>query len=409
MTVNQFDANLNQSAHYNSPGLDAQTGSLVPPSQYGLDGGSAFSPGADLSVYRGASNDSLADFSNYEPLQGVYEYRLSNSNNDELTGLSNQQVVDAVSVSTPSGSATPATTNDSFIQKVFELTNEQRQQAGLQPLQMNQKLDDTAEAHSQDMAVNHYFSHNSLDGSSASARADKEGYNYSTFGENIAAGQATPEEVVQGWMNSPGHRANILNPNFKDIGVGYYYLANDSGYHSYWTQDFGTLAGSATPAPTTSGSTTPAPATSGSATPTPTTAATTNDSFIQKVFELTNDQRQQAGLQPLQMNQKLDDTAEAHSQDMAVNHYFSHNSLDGSSASARADKEGYNYSTFGENIAAGQATPEDVVQAWMNSPGHRANILNPNFKDIGIGYYYLANDSGYHSYWTQDFGTVRNS
>lgn len=247
MTVNQFDANLNQSAHY-TPGLDAQTGSLVPPSQYGLDGGSAFSPGAD-SVYRGASNDSLADFSNYEPLQGVNEHRLSNSNNDELTGLSNQQVVDAVSVSTPSGSttptpATPAATNDSFIQKVFELTNDQRHSAGLQPLQLNEKLDDTAESHSQDMAVNHYFSHDSLDGSSASDRAKNEGYNYSTFGENIAAGQATPEDVVQAWMNSPGHRANILNPNFKDIGIGYYYLANDSGYHSYWTEDFGTALNS---------------------------------------------------------------------------------------------------------------------------------------------------------------------
>ena len=417
MTVNQFDANLNQSAHYNSLGLDAQTGSLVPPSQYGLDGGSAFSPGADLSVYRGASNDSLADFSNYEPLQSVYEDRLSNSNNDELTGLSNQQVVDAVSVSTPSGSATPATTNDYFEQRVFDLTNEQRQQAGLQPLQMNDKLDRAADAHSEDMALRHYFSHNSLDGSPASARADKEGYNYSKFGENIAAGQATPEEVVQGWMNSPGHRANILNPNFKDIGVGYYYLANDSGYHSYWTQDFGTLPGSATPTPAISGSATPTPATSGSATPTPTTsggsatptpatAATKNDSFEQRVFDLTNEQRQQAGLQPLQMNDKLDRAADAHSEDMALQHYFSHNSLDGSPASDRVKKEGYNYSTFGENIAAGQTTPEDVVQGWMNSPGHRANILNPNFKEIGVGYYYLANDSGYHSYWTQDFGTA---
>ncbi|UBF24763.1 CAP domain-containing protein [Kovacikia minuta CCNUW1] len=61
-------------------------------------------------------------------------------------------------------------------------------------------------------------------------------------GENIAAGYSTPEQVVQGWINSPGHRANLLNPSYTELGIGYYYLANDTGsvnYKSYWTQDFG--------------------------------------------------------------------------------------------------------------------------------------------------------------------------
>ncbi|MBR8838528.1 MAG: hypothetical protein DSM106950_32135, partial [Stigonema ocellatum SAG 48.90 = DSM 106950] len=236
MTVDLFHTNFDQSVHHNLPGLDGQTGSFVPPSQYGLDGGSAFSQGADLSGR--ASSDNVANFNNEEPLQRIDEPQFSDStsNLDDLTGWNHQQVVDAVSVSTPSGSTTPGTTsttpgttNDSFIQRVVDLTNQQRQQAGLQPLQLNDKLEHAANAHSQDMALNHYFSHNSLDGSPASDRAKNEGYQYSTFGENIAAGQATPEDVVQAWLNSPGHRANILNPNYHDIGVGYYYLANDNG------------------------------------------------------------------------------------------------------------------------------------------------------------------------------------
>lgn len=62
------------------------------------------------------------------------------------------------------------------------------------------------------------------------------------MGENIAAGYSTPEAVVEGWKNSSGHRANLLNPNFTELGVGYYYLANDTGsvnYNRYWTQVFG--------------------------------------------------------------------------------------------------------------------------------------------------------------------------
>ncbi len=89
-----------------------------------------------------------------------------------------------------------------------------------------------------------YFSHIGVNGSSPQDRAAKAGYQYSRFGENIAAGYVTPQEVVDAWMTSEGHRANILNQNYKEMGVGCYYLANDTGnvnYNYYWTQDFGTL------------------------------------------------------------------------------------------------------------------------------------------------------------------------
>ena len=129
-----------------------------------------------------------------------------------------------------------------LIEKVVELTNAEREKAGLQPLKINNQLANAAQDHSNDMAQDDFFSHTGADGSSVSDRVEDSGYQYSTTGENIAAGQTSAEEVVEGWMNSPGHRANILNPDYTEIGVGYKQLQNDPGsvnYDSYWTQVFG--------------------------------------------------------------------------------------------------------------------------------------------------------------------------
>ncbi|NEP07952.1 MAG: CAP domain-containing protein, partial [Okeania sp. SIO4D6] len=93
------------------------------------------------------------------------------------------------------------------------------------------------------MALQDFFDHTGLDGSSAGDRIETTGYDFSAWAENIAVGYLTPEAVVEGWMNSPGHRANILDPNLQEIGVGYYFLENDTGsvnFNNYWTQVFGT-------------------------------------------------------------------------------------------------------------------------------------------------------------------------
>ena len=130
-----------------------------------------------------------------------------------------------------------------LIEQVVELTNVERAKEGLQPLKLNDRLLDAAQDHSNDMAQDDFFSHTGADGSTVGDRVRASGYQYSTAGENIAAGQTTAAQVVEGWMNSPGHRANILNPNYTEIGVGYEYLQNDTGsvnYNHYWTQVFGT-------------------------------------------------------------------------------------------------------------------------------------------------------------------------
>jgi uncharacterized protein YkwD len=130
----------------------------------------------------------------------------------------------------------------SFVEKVVELTNQFRSKNGLAPLTLSSKLTEAAQIHSQNMATLDFFGHEGKDGSSAGDRVSKTGYDWRMVAENIAAGQKTPKEVVDGWINSPGHRENILNTTVKDIGVGYFFLANDTGttnYNSYWTQKFG--------------------------------------------------------------------------------------------------------------------------------------------------------------------------
>lgn len=142
--------------------------------------------------------------------------------------------------------------------------------------------------------------------------------------------------------------------------------------------------------------------------PTPTLAAAPIPDFVQRVLNLTNQFRAANGLAPLQLNIELDAAALGHSQEMALNDYFDHNGLNGTTPASRMNQVGYSSSMYGENIAAGYDTPEEVVQGWIDSPGHRANLLNPSFTEVGIGYYYLANDTGvnnYYSYWTQDFGS----
>ncbi|HEY9863507.1 MAG TPA: CAP domain-containing protein [Candidatus Obscuribacterales bacterium] len=133
-----------------------------------------------------------------------------------------------------------------FVQQVLDLTNEFRSQNGLPPLTLNTQLNATAQEQSQDMAQEDFFDHIGLDGSTPASRAQDQGYTFSFIGENIGVGYQTPGEVVQGWIDSPGHRENLLNPNYEEIGIGYFYLENDTGFENwnhYWTQVFGTGLG----------------------------------------------------------------------------------------------------------------------------------------------------------------------
>ena len=127
--------------------------------------------------------------------------------------------------------------------------------------------------------------------------------------------------------------------------------------------------------------------------------------FEQQVVELVNVERAKYDLPALAWNPILGNIARAHSVDMLCNRYAAHNDLSGDGPDTRMLANGYDWFYFGENIAAGPsyATPEKVVKAWMGSSHHRANMLNPNFTEIGVGFAFSLKSS-YDNYWTLDFG-----
>jgi uncharacterized protein YkwD len=154
-------------------------------------------------------------------------------------------------------------------------------------------------------------------------------------------------------------------------------------------------------------------------------AAADGPSYIERVVEIVNQERWANGqYPPLKQVNLLDSAAGTHSENMALRNFFAHCDLDtGASPWDRMAAAGYSgYSSAGENIAAGYGSPESAMSAWMNSSGHRSNILSTGYRELGVGYYYQNGDQGnirmdtgsctpgspsygpYYHYWTQNFG-----
>lgn len=121
--------------------------------------------------------------------------------------------------------------------------------------------------------------------------------------------------------------------------------------------------------------------------PTTTTTTTANSSYAQQVVTLVNQERAKAGLKGLTMDAALSNVALAKAKDMYNNNYFSHTSPTYGSPFDMMKSFGVSYRYAGENIAKGQKSPQEVMNAWMNSSGHKANILGANFSKIGVAYY----------------------
>ncbi|MBD2773312.1 CAP domain-containing protein [Iningainema tapete] len=325
-----------------------------------------------------------------------------------------------------------------FEQQVLDLTNQERAKNGLSPLQANDELNYTAEKYAKEMSDRRFFSHTGLDGSKPWDRAKAVGYEAQTMGENIAAGQKTPQQVVQDWMNSPGHRANILRSQYKDLGVGF--------ENNYWVQNFG--SGDTNPATNIPGGqsntgsvSNPPPAQTMEPISNPTVASPESTSnqgaspdpnpvdsqptlssnsfeptnYEQYMLELINraranplaeEQRQGSSLgnvssdakQPLAWNTNLSKAAQDHNNWQDKNRTISHNG-EGGLPWERAFKAGYDMSApqssqANENLSfGGSSTPKSATQyveerhnSLYGSSGHRANFFDGNWKEAGIDF-----------------------
>ncbi|MFJ5733035.1 CAP domain-containing protein [Streptomyces paradoxus] len=283
---------------------------------------------------------------------------------DGLAGLARDFGVDVVD-GTPPG-ASPAPDPDGFL----PLVNSARSAAGSPLLCLDARLVSAAREHAAAMAAAGRLGVETRDGVSVYQRVVGSGFTYLAIGEHLVSGPRTAAEFVAYCVRTDGPRRTLHDPAFTHAGLAYVHdgPSGDTFWTALWARPFTPdgLAGTAA-----------------------------------AVTDLTNRERARAGLAPLAPDPLLTTAAQAHSADMVARAFYAHTAPDGSQPWDRAAAAGSTRRAIGENIACGQRSPADVVEGWMNSPGHRANILKPGFTHIGIGF---AGGGRAGTYWTQLFG-----
>ena len=251
---------------------------------------------------------------------------------------------------------------DPALDEVVDLHNRERAMEDLPPLKPNLKLFAAAKVQADDMAEHGKMSHDGTDGSTPYERIERQKYKNRGSGENVAFGQPTPEAVVRAWMNSPGHRRNILG-KYGEIGVA---RATSKDGEIYWCVDFGL------PWPELDQKGAPA-----------------------AVIEGLNRVRKDADARPLEVAPKLEAVARDLALAMAKRGKLDPDAGEGGSPIERIDRSGYKYKSVNLAFAQGQATPEDVVKTWTGRPEQKKAVLGPS-TDVGVG---CAADSEGIPYW----------
>ncbi|MFB7500350.1 CAP domain-containing protein [Streptomyces sp. NPDC056161] len=266
----------------------------------------------------------------------------------------------------PGSAHSPAPDPEGFL----ALVNPARAEAGSPPVVLDARLVTAARAHVAALAAGSRLATESPDGTALHQRITATGFAYVTVGEHLVSGPRTPAEFVAYCLRTEQARRTLQDPAFTHTGLAY--ATGPRTGDVYWTALW------AVPL-------------------TPDALART----CADVVELTNRERRRARLTPLATDPLLTAAAQAHSADMVARDFYSHTSPEGSQPWDRAAAAGSRRRTIGENIACGQRSAAEVVTGWMNSPGHRANILKPDFTHIGVGF---AGGGRTGTYWTQLFG-----
>ncbi|MEV1065632.1 CAP domain-containing protein [Streptomyces sp. NPDC050263] len=252
---------------------------------------------------------------------------------------------------------------------VLALVNPARAAAGSPAVSLDARLAAAAAGHAAAMAAAGRLGIEGRDGVSLHQRVTAAGYRYLAVGEHLVSGPRTPAGFIDYCLRTDQARRTLLEPAFTHTALAH---VTDHRGTAYWTAVW------ASPL-------------------TPDGLART----AAEVVDLTNRERARTGLRPLAVDRLLATAAQAYSADMAARAFYSHTSPEGSRPWDRAAAAGSTRRTIGENIACGQRSAAEVVEGWMNSPGHRANILKPAFTHIGVGF---AGGGPSGTYWTQLFG-----
>ncbi|GAA0679822.1 CAP domain-containing protein [Streptomyces malaysiensis subsp. malaysiensis] len=276
---------------------------------------------------------------------------------------------DGASAAPPPPAPAPA---DGAARQALEVVNAARARAGAAPVALDGRLTAAAEAHARAMAAHGALALESPDGTSLFHRIAAHGYTPLTVAEHIVSGPRTPREFVDYCLEGAERRGPFHDPALVHLGIGRADgpTTGDVYWTAVWARPF------------------------------------TPDGLLRltsEVIALTNAERAAARLAPLAQDPRLAAAAQAHSDDMVARDFYSHTGPEGHQPWDRARAAGATHRGIGENIACGQRSPAEVVRGWMDSPGHRANVLKPDFTHIGVGH---ATGSRAGTYWTQVFGAV---
>jgi uncharacterized protein YkwD len=266
--------------------------------------------------------------------------------------------------------------------ELLRLINAERQRAGAPPLRLSPLLARAAQEHASEVASRGDLKLRAGSTEQMRERLKRLGYLVHAWTENLATNGGGPAEVLRDWRaQDPETYRKILSPEYRDLGIG---LAR-MGRTPLYTFLYAVPAGEWFAAET---------------------AGLRDLGRIRAdMLARVNAERRKAGVALLQPNPKLDAAAQRHAEDMLARAYFAHESPEGKTVRERARAAGYDWRAVGENIAEGQLSIAEVMETWMNSPGHRRNILDKGFKELGVGLALGRSGDGYQVEWVQTFGT----
>lgn len=279
---------------------------------------------------------------------------------------------------------TAAAQSNDLRAELLRRINEERRAAGSPPLRLSEPLTRVAQAQAEEIGRRNSSRLETGSPEVIHQRMERAGYDAHAWTESIAATPGGVDAVIRNWKRGDSQTfRRLLDPQYRDLGIGLSRVRGTPLYTflyaipqgDYFTRE--------------------------------TMGLREAERVRAEILAAVNAERKKTGAPPLRSNSLLDKAAQRHAQDMLARGYFAHQSPAGTTVRERAREAGYDWRAIGENIAEGQFSVDEVMRTWMNSPGHRRNILDPNFRELGVGLALGRSGSGYRVLWAQAFGTAR--
>jgi len=267
-------------------------------------------------------------------------------------------------------------------QELLRLVNAERQRVGAPPLRLSSALTRAAEEHAGEIAARGSLRLRADSTDAMRQRLQRLGYDAHSWMERLATSPEDPETMWRDWRREDQESyRRILASEMRDLGIGLDRLHGTPLYVFLFAVPQADHFARAT------------------------AGVRDLDRVRAEMLARVNDARKRQKVVPLRSNARLDLTAQRHAEDMLARGYFAHKSPEGKTVADRARAAGYDWQTVGENIAEGQFTVDEVMDTWLHSPGHRRNILDPDFKELGVGLALGRSGRSYRIVWVQAFGT----